>query len=156
MKLQNPKKKLAKEMRSQIENKIVLCTSIALVSAMLLLFLYNWFVSIYTLQVGRLITGLQWVGVLGVLVFLVLYFMKKDKKFLLILPYFAIGSIFMREIMAGTLTRLVLTVLSAIPFLNVQPEATTAARFTLLYIFLAVYLVASYVYYGLKMKKISK
>ena len=93
MKLQNPKKKLAKEMRSQIENKIVLCTSIALVSAMLLLFLYNWFVSIYTLQVGRLITGLQWVGVLGVLVFLVLYFMKKDKKFLLILPYFAIGSI---------------------------------------------------------------
>ncbi len=154
MKQKNPQKQRAKELRGQIENKIVLCTSIALISAMLLLFLYNWFVSIYSVQVGTLISVLGWLGVVGVAAFLVLYFVKKDKKYLQLLPYFAALAIFMREIMAGTITRLILLALSKIPFLNVVPDATTAARFTLIYIVLAIYLVAGYIYYGVQMKKV--
>ena len=154
MKQKNPQKQLAKEMRAKIENKIVFHTSVALISAMLLLFLYNWFVSIYAPQVATLITVLGWVGVAGVAVFLVLYFVKKEKMFLQFLPYCAAVAIFMREIMAGTVTRGILFVLSKIPFLNVAPDATTAARFTLLYIVLAIYLVAAYIYYGIQTKKL--
>ena len=156
MKQQNPNKKLSKEARERIENKTVLATAIALVSAMMMLFLYNWFVSIYASQTRVLILILQWLGVAGVAAFLVLYFVKKDKKYLFVLPYFAVGSLFMFEILKGSVTTLILSVLSKIPFLHLSAYATTAARFNLIYICLAVYLIASYIYYGIKLKKASK
>ncbi len=154
MKQKNPKKQLAKEMRAQIENKIVFHTSVALISAMLLLFLYNWFVSIYAAQVGTFISVLGWLAVAGVAAFLGLYFWKKDKFFLKFLPYCAAIAIFMREILAGTVTRLFRTILSKIPFLHIAPDASTASRFTLIYIVLAIYLVAVYIYYGIQAKKL--
>ncbi len=149
MKQQKPKTKLSKEAREKIDNKIVLATAIALVSAMMMLFLYNWFVSIYARQTRVLIMVLQWLGVAGVAAFLVLYFVKKDKKYLFTLPYFAVGALFMREILAGTITGLIVKVLG-------KGYATTAARFNFIYICLAVYLIASYIYYGIKLKKAAK
>lgn len=156
MKQQNPTKKLSKEARERIENKTVLATAIALVSAMMMLFLYNWFVSIYASQTRILILILQWLGVAGVAAFLVLFFVKKEKKYLFVLPYFAVGALFMREILAGSVTTLILKVLSKIPFLHLSAYATTAARFNLIYICLAVYLIASYIYYGVQLKKAGK
>lgn len=151
---QHPQKaKLSKEARENIENKTVMATAIALISAMAMLFLYNWFVSIYASQTRVLILILQWLGILGVAVFLVLYFVKKEKKFLFLLPFFAAGAIFMREILSGTITGLILSVLSKIPFLHLSSAATTAARFNLIYICLAIYLIAAYIYYGVKLKK---
>lgn len=156
MKQVNPEKKLLKEAREKIENKVVMATAVALVSAMAMLFLYNWFVSIYAAKTRILILILQWLGVLGVAVFLAMYFVKKEKKFLFVLPYFAVGAIFMREILSGTITTLILSLLSKVPFLHFPVYASTAARFNFAYICLAVYLIASYIYYGVKLRKISK
>lgn len=156
MKQGNPEKKLLKEAREKIENKVVMATAIALVSAMAMLFLYNWFVSIYADKTRILILILQWIGVLGVAAFLAMYFVKKEKKFLFVLPYFAVGAIFMREVLSGTITTLILSILSKVPFLHFPSYASTAARFNFAYICLAVYLIASYIYYGVKLRKISK
>ncbi len=153
MKQQKPKTKLSKEAREKIDNKIVLATAIALVSAMMMLFLYNWFVSIYASQTRIFILILQWLGVAGVAAFLALYFIKKDKKYLFVLPYCAVGALFMREILHGTITGLITGILAKIPFLHIGGYATTSARFNLIYICLAVYLIASYIYYGIKLKK---
>ncbi len=156
MKKGNPEKKISKEIREKIENKTVMATAIALVSAMTMLFLYNWSVSIYAAGTRILILILQWLGVLGVAAFLALYFVKKEKKFLFVLPYFAVGAIFMREILSGTITTLILSLLSKIPFLHLSAHASTAARFNFVYICLAIYLIASYIYYGVKLKKLTK
>ncbi len=153
MKQQKPRTKLTKEAREKIDNKVVLVTAIALTSAMALLFLYNWFVSIYAAQTHVLIVILQWLGVAGVAAFLALYFIKKDRKFLFLLPYFAAGAVFMREILIGTLTRFFAGILSKIPFLHITASADTKQRFALIYVCLAIYLIASYIYYGVKIKK---
>lgn len=149
MKQQKPKTKLSKEERERIDNKIVLATAIALVSAMVMLFLYNWFVSIYASQTRVLIQILQWLGVAGVVACLVLYFVKKEKKYLFVIPYCAVGAIFMQEILRGTIIGLIVKIFG-------KTYATTAMRFNFIYICLAIYLIASYIYYGLKLKKASK
>ncbi len=157
MKQQKTKKKLSKEAREKIDNKIVLATAIALVSCMVLLFLMNWSQSAYALQTIRLIGALRWVGVAGIVVFLVLYFVKKDKKFLFCLPYCAAGSLFMMEILKGTVSTFFVRLLAKIPFLKMAGGyATTAQRFSTLFICLAIYLVASYIYYGIQIKKATK
>lgn len=149
MKQQKPKTKLSKEERERIDNKIVLATAIALVSAMVMLFLYNWFVSIYASQTRVLIQILQWLGVAGVVACLVLYFVKKEKKYLFVIPYCAVDAIFMQEILRGTIIGLIVKIFG-------KTYATTAMRFNFIYICLAIYLIASYIYYGLKLKKASK
>ncbi len=159
MKQQNREnKKMIHEERERLDNKIVLATAIALVGAMVMVFLYNWFVSIYARQTKVLIDILMWLGIAGVAAFLVLFFVKKECKFLFVMPYFAVGALFMREIMAGTVTTLLVQILSKIPFLKMggYTAATTAQRFNFIYICLAVYLVASYIYYGIKIKKLGK
>lgn len=159
MKPQNEKreqKKMLQEEREKLDNKVVLSTAIALVSAMVMVFLYNWFRSAYALQTKGFIEILMWVGVLGVAAFLVLFLLKKERKFLFVIPYFAVGAVFMREVLVGTLTTWVVTLASKIPFLHIAGNATTAQRFNFVYICLAVYLVASYIYYGVKIKKLKK
>ena len=154
---QQKAKKLSREAREKIDNKVVLATAIALVSAMVLLFLMNWSQSAYAVQTITIIEVLRWVFVLGIVAFLVLYFVKKEKKFLFGIPYCAAGTIFMMEILKGTISTFALKILSKIPFLKLAGGyATTAQRFSTLFIFLAIYLVASYIYYGVQMKKLSK
>ncbi len=159
-KIQKPKNKLSREERERIDNKIVLATAVALVSAMILLFLNNWIVSVYAVQTRKLVVFLQWLGVAGVLAFLVLYFVKKDKKFLFVIPYFAVGSIFMQEISGtATFTRWIYLLVCKLKNVQLNPqfvEVTTKFRFNVIFICLAVYLVASYIYYGIKLKKGSK
>ncbi|MBE7024644.1 MAG: hypothetical protein E7408_01145 [Ruminococcaceae bacterium] len=149
MKQQKPKTKISKEERERIDNKVVLATAIALVSAMLMLFLYNWFVSIYASQTRTLIQILQWAGVAGVALFVILFFVKKDRKYLFVIPYCAVGSLFMQEILRGTVIGWILKLFG-------KSYATTAMRFNFIYICLAVYLVASYIYYGIKLHKAAK
>lgn len=149
MKQNKPKVKISREERERIDNKVVLATAIALVSAMLMLFLYNWFVSIYAAQTRTLIQILQWVGIAGVAAFLVLYFVKKNKKYLFVLPYFAVGSLFMQEILRGTVSGWVAKLMG-------KGFASTSMRFNFIYICLGVYLIASYIYYGIKLRKSSK
>lgn len=159
MKQQNDKraqKKALQAEREKLDNKVVLATAIALTSAMIMVFLYNWFKSIYALQTKTLIEILMWVGIVGVAVFLILYFVKKERKFLFVIPYFAVGAVFMREILVGTMTGWVIALASKIPFLHIAGNATTLQRFNFVYICLAVYLVASYIYYGIKIKKLGK
>ncbi len=156
MKNQKVRTKLSKEAREKIDNKIVLATAIALISGMVLLFLYNWLVSVYAMQTRTLVIVLQWLGIAGVAAFLALYFIKKDKKYLFVLPYFAAGAIFMREILTGAITRLIFGVLSKLPFLGITAAATTKRNFAFVYVCLAIYLVASYIYYGVKLKKGNK
>ncbi len=154
---QQKAKKLSREAREKIDNKVVLATAIALVSAMVLLFLMNWSQSAYAVQTITIIEVLQWVFVAGILAFLVLYFVKKEKKFLFGIPYCAAGTIFMMEILKGTVSTFFLRILSKIPFLKIAGGyATTAQRFSTLFIWLAIYLVASYIYYGVKIRKLSK
>ncbi len=156
MKQQNPKKKLSREAREKIDNKVVLATAIALVSAMVLLFLMNWSQSTYALQTIRIIETLQWVGVAGIVVFLVLAFVK-DKKYLYCLPYCAVGSLFMVEILRGTVTKFSINLLAKIPFLKIVGGLpTTSQRFSTVFVCLAIYLVVSYIYYGIKIRKLSK
>lgn len=157
MKQQKTKKAISREMREKIDNKVVLATAIALVAAMVLLFLMNWSQSAYAVQTITIIEVLQWIFVAGIVAFLVLYFVKKEKKFLFGIPYCAAGTIFMMEILKGTISTFALKILSKIPFLKMAGGyATTAQRFSTLFIFLAIYLVASYIYYGVKIKKLSK
>ncbi|MDD6308258.1 MAG: hypothetical protein PUB07_02740 [Clostridia bacterium] len=150
------RKRQIQEERERLDNKVVLATAIALVSAMLMLFIYNWFVSAYAAQTKVLIQVLMWIGVAGVAAFLVLGFVKKDKKYFVVLAYCAVGAFLLREVLKGTVTTWILLLASKIPFLNTVAYATTKARFNFVYIALAIYLVASYIYYGVKMKKLKK
>lgn len=159
MKNQNKEnKRILHEERERLDNKVVLSTAIALIGVMVMVFLYNWFVSIYARQTKVLIDVLMWLGIAGVAVFLVLFFVKKDRKYLFVTPYFAVGTLFMREILAGTVTTFLVKLLAKIPFLKISgyAGATTAQRFNLIYICIAIYLVASYIYYGIKIKKLGK
>ncbi len=160
MKQQKPKNKLSKEERERIDNKVVLATAIALVSAMVLLFLGNWLNSVYASQTRVFVKILQWAGVVGVAAMVALYFWKKDKKYLFVIPYFAVGALFMQEISGtATFTKWIYQLYCLIRGIDLGEgvvSVTSQFRFNVLYILLAVYLVASYIYYGLKLKKAVK
>lgn len=160
MKQQKPKNKLSREERERIDNKIVLATAIALVSAMVLLFLGNWLNSVYAAQTRTLVKILQWVGVAAVAALVALYFWKKDRKYLFVIPYCAVGALFMQEISGtATFTKWIYQLYCLIRGVDLGEGVVSVAnqfRFNVIYILLAVYLVASYIYYGLKLKKGTK
>lgn len=159
MKQHNPKKKIARELREKIDNKVVIVTAVALVSAMVLLFLMNWSSSAYVEKTIALIQNLRWVFLALMALFLVLFFVKKEKKYLVCLPYCAAGTLFMMEILGGKVSTFFIKLLSKVPFIKIQLAglmAGTKQRFSFLFILLAIYLIASYIYYGIQLKKLNK
>lgn len=161
------KAKLSKEEREKIDNKIVLATAIALISAMVFLYLQNWFASVYAATTGKIITALKWIGVAGIAAFIALVFIKKDKKYLFCIPYCAVGSLFMNEILKAPITKLIyglfddLILKSNITFLVKSFNSffayyLTKSRFNFIFLCLAIYLIASYIYYGVKIAKGNK
>ncbi|MBR5218574.1 MAG: hypothetical protein IKV89_02470 [Clostridia bacterium] len=130
------KKKISKELKEQIDNKVVLATSIALVGAMFLLFLQNWSKSIYAAGTMMFIRIAMWVCVACVAAGVVVYFITKKKGYLFTIPYFAVAAWMFSFIHYGLFGLVTLT---------------TDTRFIVLYLCLAVYLIASYVYYGIKL-----
>jgi len=130
------KKKISKELKEQIDNKVVLATSIALVGAMFLLFLQNWSKSIYASPTMVLIKILMWACVACVAAAIVVYFITKKKGYLFTIPYFAVAAWMFSFIHYGLFGLVSLT---------------TDTRFIACYIILAVYLIASYVYYAIKL-----
>mgnify|MGYP001055297116 CR=1 FL=1 len=137
MKKNTKKVKLTKEQKERLDNKIVLATAIALVSVMVLLFLYNWSKSKYSAQTMTLIQILMWASVAGVAAMVVLFFIKKDKRFLFWTPYFAVAAVLLEEIVFGHILR------------TFNLPSTTKVRFNVAYFTLAIYLIATYIYYGI-------
>lgn len=135
------KNKLTREQREAIDNKIVLATAISLISAIFLMFLYRWMTSAQAAGTIVFAKVLMWIGVAGVVGYLVLYYLKKDKKYLFITPYFAAGSFLLAFIIYNFTYRL------GLPFTG------SAYNFGFAYCCLAIYLIASYVYYGLKLRR---
>ena len=126
--------KLSKAEKANIENKIVAATAVALGGAMVLMFLNNWAKSVYAAGTIMAIKIIMWLAVAAVVAGVVGYFVKKDKKFLFSIPYSAAVAVIFYEIVYG---------------IAGYPHGTDT-RFMVAYIVLAVYLVASYVYYGIK------
>ena len=135
----NKKKKLSKQQRVALDNKIVLSTSIALVATIFLMYLYRWQLA-YPLGTRKVILVLMWAGVLGVAATLGMYFWKKNKKWLVGTAYSAAASFIFSLIAYNFLHFLGLNTGSAV-------------NYTISYIILAVYLIASYVNYAIALKK---
>lgn len=161
------KAKLSKEEREKIDNKIVLATAIALISAMVFLYLQNWFASVYASTTGKIITVLKWAGVAGVAALITLFFVKKNKKFLFAIPYCVADFLFMNEILAAPITKLIYNLFDGlITKINVSfitksfnsffAYYLTKSRFNFIFLCLAIYLVVSYIYYGVKIAKGNK
>ncbi len=128
------KKKLSKAEKLNIENKIVAATAVALGGAMVLMFLNNWAKSVYAAGTILAIKIIMWLAVAAVVAGVAGYFVKKNKKFLYSIPYSAAVAVIFYQIVYG---------------IAGYPRGTDT-RFIVAYIVLAVYLVASYVYYGIK------
>ncbi len=138
------KRKLTREQREAIDNKIVLATAIALISAIALLFIYRWLHSAYAAGTRTFVVILMWVGTAGVAASLAMYFWKKEKKYLFLIPYFAAGSFFC------------LLITRNIFYSILQPFGIyTGTKFNFIFIYscLVVYLIVSYIYYGLKLRR---
>jgi hypothetical protein len=135
----NKKKKLTKEQREALDNKIVLATSVALISTIFLMYLYRWQLA-YPIGTRNVILVLMWIGVAGVAVTVGLYWFKKDKSFLNITPYFA-GMAFAFSLIAYNFLH------------HLGINTGTKINYSIIYTLLAIYLVASYIYYGIKLKR---
>jgi len=133
------KKKLTKEQKEALDNQIVLATSVALVSTILLMFLYRWEMA-YPVGTRLSILILMWMAIAGVAITVGGYVLKKDKKLLISTPYFT-ASAFACSLIAYN-------------FLHYFGLNTgTKTNYGILYVIIAVYLVVSYVFYGTKLKK---
>jgi len=141
-------KKMSKEEREHIDNQVVLATAIALVSALFLLYLNNYLNSAYASATRTFIKVLFWMFDAAVAVFVGLYIWKKDKKFLRILAY-CVGGALMMSIILYLPGLLYTTGISTM----LHIFDTTKLAFILIYVCLGIYLVATYIYYGMKIVK---
>lgn len=137
------KNKLTREQKEAIDNKIVLATAIALISAMALLFIYRW-LNVYPVGTRRFVLVLAYLGTAGVLFSVGMYFWKKERKYLFLIPYFAVGSFFCLMI-----TNNIFYSIARLAGITIA----TKHNFIMIYVCLAVYLIASYIYYGLKLRR---
>ena len=153
-------KKLTAEERLHYENLSVLATAIALISGVVLLYLYRYLTSTYILQTQTFISVLIWICDAVILGCVGMYFWKKDKKFLNLMIYFVAGGtlltiiryfhviknffdiIYVSKLWNGLMTLL---------HIQLSPIATA---FWFVYICLAVYLIATYIYCGIKLRKV--
>ena len=142
------KGKLIKEEKEHIDNMVVLATAIGLVGAIVLLYLYQYLNSSYALASRRFVDVLTWLCYAGVLACVILYFVKNKKKnYLKAIPYFVGIS-------------LVLMFLAHYSFFaqkfHIERLNNLKTVVILIYIIIALYLIATYVFFGIKSYQLSK
>lgn len=147
----NNKKEYLKAQREHYDNQVVIATAIALVTALFLLYLNNYLNSAYAHTTRNFIKVLFWGFDIAVVVFLAMFIWKKNKSFLKVLAYCVAGALIMSMILyfPGFLFTSGLAA-------NLGVFNTTKLTFTLIYICIGIYLVASYVYFGIKIAKLKK
>ena len=139
--------KVVKEQKEHIDNMVVLTFAVALLGAFALMYLKTFHINfpvktIKFLDVFSIILG---IGVVACAVLYLAY--KKNKNFLLAIPYLA-GTALVMEFLAHY--SFVLNKLHLTRFNN------TNSAYILVYIALAVYLVVSLIYFGIKSYKLNK
>lgn len=158
-KVHNNSNKLTKEEREHIDNMVVLTTAIGLVSAIALLYIYRWLNSSYILGTRLFVSILIWLCDAALIAGVVLYIVKKDRKLLRWIPYFAGGAFLLAVIRYFDKFKLVMDALrisvlfqKCMDAIGKHPTNIQVA-FIFVYICIAAYMIATYIYYGRKVKK---
>lgn len=150
--------KLTREEKEHIDNQVVLATSIGLISAIFLLYLYRYMNSSYITQTYIFTEILIYICAAGVLAGTVLYYIKRDKKFIKPVPYLAgIGA-------ALSIIRFHAKFAIALRAIKVaqlwgwfcglfgKHPTTVMTAYIFVYFCIFVYLVATYIYFGRMLK----
>lgn len=154
------KTKLSKADRDHIDNQVVLATAIGLISAMFLLYVYRWLNSALAEGTFTALSILIWIADAVIVAALILLFWKKDRKYLKIIPYFAGGAFLLSVIRYSGTYKKVLDTLHISDLwkwlmnsINRHPSQIQTA-FIFVYICLAAYMIATYIYFGRKIHKL--
>ncbi len=153
-------KKLTAEERLHYENLSVLATAVALISGIFLLYLYRYLNSSYILATQTFVSILIWICDAVILASLGMYFWKKNKKYLTLLAYFAAGGTLLTIIRYSYVIKNFFDMIyvsklwnGLLNLLHIQAPSSQATAFIFVLICLAVYLIATYIYCGLKLRK---
>lgn len=153
-------KKLTAEERLHYENLTVIATAISLVSAIFLLYVYRYLNSSYVLATQTFLNILIWVCDAVILGLVGMYFWKKDKKFLTLLVYFVAGGLLLTIIRYFYVIKNFFDLIyvskiwnAVLTFLHFPRFTAQGTAFAFVYLCLAAYLIATYIYCGLKLKK---
>lgn len=153
-------KKLSAEERLHYENLSVMATAIALVSGIFLLYLYRYLNSSYILATQTFVSVLIWICDAVILGCVGMYFWKKDKKYLNILVYFVAGGLLLTIIRYYYVIKNFFDMIYVSKLWNgfmtlihvqISPIATA---FSFVFVCLAAYLIATYIYCGIKLRKV--
>ena len=149
-------RKLSKEEREHIDNQTVLATAIGLISAVVLAYLWRWFNSSAAAGTMLFTKILMWLCDAGILASLIVYFVKKNPKAIRFVPYFAGGAFLLSTIVySGAYRKLLdwLHINDLLAKMGVATENTMKLAFIFVYICIAIYLIATYIYLGCKVKR---
>jgi len=154
------KQKLTDEQRLHYENLTVLATAIVLVSLIFMLYLYRYYNSTMIVGTQLFLSVLIWISDAVILFCLGMYFWKKNFKFIKLMVYFVAGGALLAVLRYFFAIKnfFDMTGISGLwgglwgLFGTVAPAAITTA-FWFVGICLFGYLVATYIYCGLKLKK---
>ena len=139
--------KMTKEEREHIDNMVVLATAIGLVGAIALLYLYRWLNTSYARGTRLFIDVLTWICDAGILASVILFFVKdKDRKYLKALPYLVGIAVLLAFLAHYSVFANVLHI-AALNNINVVVA--------IIYSIIFIYLAATYIYFGVKVKKAS-
>ncbi|MBO4898242.1 MAG: hypothetical protein J5590_08100 [Clostridia bacterium] len=144
------KAKIAKEVKTEkehIDNMVVLTFAVALVGAFALMYLKTFHVN-FPVKTIKFLDVFSVIFSIGIVACVVLYFVgKKNKNFLLAIPYLAVTALVMTFIGHYSVV---------LQKLHLERFNNTNAAYIIVYIGLAVYLVASLIYFGIKSHKLNK
>ena len=150
-------KKLTKADREHIDNQVVLATAIGLISAIFLLYLYRWLNSSLVMGTRIFLSILIWAADAVIVAALVMIIWKKEKKYLKVIPYFAGGAFLLSVVRYSGAYKKVLDALHISDlwawFTNAIGKHPTQLQTALIFVYicLAAYLIATYIYYGRKL-----
>lgn len=153
-------KKLTAEERLHYENLTVLATAIVLISAVVLLYLYRYLNSIYIVETYKVLSVAIWIFDAVILGSLVMFFVKKNKKWLNFMAYFVAGGTLLTIIRYFYVIRNFFIKIHVadvwnklITFLHLPKLTPVGFAFAFVYVCLGAYLIATYIYCGIKLKK---
>ncbi len=151
--------KLSREEKEHIDNQVVLATAIGLVGSIFLLYLYRYMNSSYITQTYLFTEIIIYLCVAGVLAGAILYYVKKDKKFIRPVPYLAgvVASLSIVRFHAKIALALRAIKVASLWrwFTNLfgkQPSQVLTA-YIFVYLGIVVYLVLTYIHFGKMLKK---
>ena len=152
-------KKITKAEREHIDNQVVLATAIGLISAIFFLYAYRWLNSSAVMGTRTVLSILMWLADAGIVAALVMIFWKKEKKYIKVIPYLAGGAFLISVVRYSGAYKIVLDKLHISDlwawFTNAIGKNPTQTQTALMFVYfcIAIYLIATYIYYGVKIHK---